>query len=305
MIKNGKLSQDQIEQMKNELSVVDFKSKLNCFNCHNGLRRGELHVVVGPKGGGKSTFIKTMLLDLIVARKKTFLFLSEEEVEKYILAIHGVLFKATGDIEKTNELMGCLHIESQLNMDKELFQIDKFFKRLEHLFFEQVYDCFILDNFTTSFMSSTGKIENEAKAATLLKKLASDYVMPVVAVYHTAKTARINEKLLDSDDVRGNATIVNIGSYNYLVSTYFKENPPRAFVTVDKARYHPKANKKVFEMKYDIDLGIFTGDMASSFETMQSILNNYKKGQKNESTVQEALTNKVQKRPYARSSDDF
>lgn len=305
MIKDGRLSQDQVDQMKNELLKNDFKSKLNCFNCHNGLRMGELHVIVGPKGGGKSTFIKTILLDLIVSRKKTFLFLSEEEVEKYVLNIHGVLLKATGDIDKTNELMSCLHIESQLNMASELFNPEKFFKRLEHLFYEQVYDCFILDNFTTSFLATTGKIENEAKIASKLKKLASDFVIPVLAVYHTAKTARINEKLLDSDDVRGNATIVNIGSYNYLVSTFFKESPVRAFVTVDKARYHPKANKKVFEMNYDSELGIFTGDMASSFETMENIINSYKKRGKSESTVQATFTNKVQKRPFARNSDDF
>lgn len=305
MIKDGRLTQESKKEIIDDLKTTHFHSRLKCFSDHYGLRKGELHAIVGPKGGGKSTFIKTILLDLIASRKKIFLQLSEESVQKYVLILHNIFEKTLGSGDKANEVMKNLHIESELEMDLKLKNPTAYFKRLDALMHEGLYDVFLFDNFTTSFLSNTGKFEIESNAGNMFKALADKFSIPVLVVYHTAKTARVNEKLLDADDVRGSANAVNISSYTYLVTTFFNEKPTRAFITVDKARYHQKSNKARYEMNYDTELGVFTGDMVSSYEIMQNIVNRYKKGGKDEKPIQKTFGNKVQKLANFRDPDGF
>ena len=104
-----------------------------------------------------------------------------------------------------------------------------------------------------------------------LRKLAAHYKIAIVSVIHTRKGVNIYQSMVDAEDVRGNATGVNTASYNLVITTYFKTQPPRAFVQIDKARYHPDANKKIYELKYDTKLNLYTQDRLSDFVEFEAI----------------------------------
>ena len=271
MIRTGQLTQEQIKSLTDNLNQQDFKSKLRCFNDHKGLRRGEVHTIVGPKGGGKSTFIRTIICEALQSDKLVYCFLSEESPDIYTYPIFRAFNKFTNKPEVTNEFMKKLHFESQLELEVELRNPIKFLTRLRSLIFDGIYDLVILDNFTTSFFGRL-PIQQQGWVVEQLKEIAVEYAIPVVLVNHTAKGVDINKQLIDGDDVRGNATTINIGSYNYLIATYFRLKEPRAFVITDKARYHKAANKRVYELVFDKELEIFTYDRISSYEEILGVI---------------------------------
>lgn len=265
MIRKGTMTLEQLKAVETELKTQDFKSRLNCFNDHKGLRKGELHTIIGPKGGGKSTFVRTILSELLDIRKRVYCFLSEEDPNKYVFPIYRTIANITHDIDLTNRQIDLIDFESQLDLEAELKNAEKYFKRMRSLIFEKIYDVMIFDNFTTSFMGRL-PIDKQAWCIEQLKEIAVEFSMPVILVLHTAKGTDINKQLIDGDDVRGNATSVNIGSYNYLIATYFRLKEPKAFVITDKARYHKEANKRVYRLEYDRVSEIFTGDKKTTYD---------------------------------------
>ena len=78
-------------------------------------------------------------------------------------------------------------------------------------------------------------------------------------------------KRLDGDNVRGSGTAVNIGSYNYLIAQHLENGNLRNFIYTEKARYHSRANKKMYEMKYDPRVGMFTGCDITTMEKFQAL----------------------------------
>ena len=109
-------------------------------------------------------------------------------------------------------------------------------------------------------------LNQQGKSVILLKKVAVEFDIPIILVLHTAKGTDTYAKVITGEDVRGNAASANIGSYNYIMMTFFRLEKPRAFVVIDKARYHGDANKKVYELEYDKDLRLYISDKESSFD---------------------------------------
>lgn len=276
MIRNGTMTEEEYSSILGKLNSQEFASQLKTFNDHKGLRRGELHTILGPKGGGKSTFVKTILTEVMMNRKNTYCFLSEEKTDVYRIPLYKTLKYFLKDHNKANTLLSHLFMESQFGLNEENKNVDSFIKRLEYICTEHSIDVVCFDNFTTSFLGR-GRINDQARAIELLKELAVRLNIAVIIVLHTAKGTNIYKDIIDGDHVRGNATSVNIGSYNYIITAFFRANPVRVFVTTDKARYHKLANKKVYEMYYDQDLEIFLSDQKSSFDEIQSVIKDINK----------------------------
>lgn len=264
----GFLSDSDLEKTEQELIKQDFYSTFLHLNCHNGLRRGELHLIIGPQGGSKSTLIKSWILDLVNQKKKVKIHCSEENWDKYVVGINKIIRKSKN--EEAKESLDFLTGYSELKLDKEFKK--NFWPNLKEKLIEDESEVFILDNFTTSFLGM-GSISEQGQNAVYLKKIADDLKIPVVVLGHTTKTANAETMVLRGEDIRGNASISNIASYVYLIQVLFHLTPTKSYLRVDKARYHQKANKKYFELIFNEKYGVYTGDRVGSLEALKNEIN--------------------------------
>jgi len=230
-----------------------FKSGLKVFRDHNGFIDGEFHTFIGTKGSGKSTWAKTILCDLAYQEKGVFLYISEEKEGKYLNTINKAFRISKSTPEQTKRYLENIIVVGEL--DREINTEKDFFDLVEHIVTTCELDIMIFDNFTTSFLSEL-PISQQSSVLRRLKRLADKLSIPILAFFHTAKLS--DPKRLDGDNIRGSATAINIGSYNYLIAQHKTAMTTRNFVYTEKARYHSKANKKMYEVIYDHDVGLFT-----------------------------------------------
>ena len=153
--------------------------------------------------------------------------------------------------------------------DLSMCNEDDFFDKLEATIVECEINILIFDNFTTSFLSELF-ISNQSNALRRFKQVAIKYNIPVIMFFHTSKN--YNAKALNGDSVRGSATAVNIGSYNYVMHQNVINNKIKNFIYTEKARYHNKANKSVYEIVYDQDKGLFTRCFDFDMSSLKEII---------------------------------
>lgn len=252
------------------LSEERFKSRLSVFSSTKGLRPGELSVVVGPSGNGKSTLCKTISTETAINGVKCFHLLSEEKAEIYKVGIASVFEKMTSG-KNTDSFLQNLLFESMLDWDEKEENLDFFFSYLEAVINTHLPEMVIFDNFTTSFIGDL-HIAQQGVAINRLRKLASSYDIAIVAVFHTSKGSDLYTKILDGDSVRGHASSTNKGSYNYILSTYFRLKQPRAILFLHKTRYHKETMQTYWELFFDKDLGIYTSSKQVNYEDVRDIM---------------------------------
>lgn len=268
-VSRGRMTREDIETLEEATKKQVIKSNLSCFNGTMGIRPGEVSVIVGPKGNGKSALCKTISFDCMRSKAKCLHILSEETSAVYKSGVAEVAQKMMP--EKADELLDYLYYDSMLDWHDQYLKFSGFMLRFQQLINEFLPDVIIFDNFSTSFFGSI-PIGQQANAVSVLRKIASMSGVCVVLVSHTTKGVDIYRQSITGEDIRGNATITNTGSYNYVLSTFFRNSPPRAFLFIDKARYHTHMNQTYWELCFDSDVGIYVKDTKSSYEQLREVM---------------------------------
>jgi len=274
-VSSGYQNPEQRKKSTNSLSEYEFKSDLKVFADHNGFRRGELHTIIGTKGSGKSTWSKTILSELAYQEKGVLLYVSEERKNKYLSSLNNFFaFSKFSEASIKNYLENIVvlgELDSKISKEEELFS------EMRMLIVEAKLDILIFDNFTTSFLSEL-PINDQSRILRRFKFLADDLNIPVVLFFHTGKLK--NTSGLDGDNVRGSATAINIGSYNYVIAQHKDGVQLRNFIFTEKARYHNKANKNMYEITYSPSAGIFTKCVDFYIESFQCLVSGKDKSTK-------------------------
>lgn len=268
-IVNGIMSDSELEANRVAKEEVRFKSSLNFLKATNGIRPGEFSVLVGQQGNGKSSLCRTISMVCALNGVNCYHLLSEEISSVYKSTISQAFLKATNG-KNADAYLNKLFFESMLDWAEKEMTVDFLLGHLEKVINEILPEMIILDNFTTSFLGSL-PINVQGSIIQKFRKMASSYDIAIVGVFHTAKGTDIYKKLLSGEDVRGNASSTNGGSYSYILSTYFRGDKPRALMAIDKARYHPMANKTYWELIYDKDLQIYIGDKQLTYQEADAI----------------------------------
>lgn len=263
----------ELDRAKNQ---VRFQSELDVFKLSNGIRPGEFSVIVAPSGNGKSTLCRTIAIECATSKKRCYHLLSEEMCDVYKAPISSIIQRAYSEESDQDEVLSKLFFESMLDWKPEEETVEYFLSHLEDVMNEIAPEMIIFDNFTTSFIGEL-HISLQGKVIKQLRRFASIYDIALVGVFHTVKGSDIYKNLLSGEDVRGNSTSTNAGSYNYILSTYFRGDKPRSFLFVDKARYHTKLNKTYWELKFHPLLEIFTGCEKSSYEEIKEYVDGMNK----------------------------
>jgi len=260
----------RVEEIKHNLTHTFFKSRLNVFSDHAGFRPGELHTILGPTGGGKSTLIKTIATELLGQNKKVYFFLSEEDSETYRLPIYEALNYAVRNEDIVNGLLSGCVFDSQFKINPSNLRIENFISRLKIILKEKSCEVVLIDNFTTSCWGG-GALQSQVEAINAFRKIADEIKIPVIVALHTKKGTNIYQQLLVSDDVKGHAAAVNMGAYNYSLMTFFNAKPPRVFLHVAKARHHPESNNAFYELLYDKNLKIYVGSKKKDRQEVEEV----------------------------------
>jgi len=267
----GYLSNMELVKSIEANEKIYFPSVYPIFSDHSGFRPGELHTVVGPKGGSKSTFVKSALMEQCCNGKIVGLYLSEESPINYVRDFNKIL---PDDDFGGRAILKNIKIFSELNATER--QKTEFWTNFDFWIEENGIEIVFFDNFTTSYLSRQG-IKAEADNITKMRMLAHDKKIPIISVHHTVKGTNVRTQIIDGDSTRGNATAVNMGGYNYVVTTIFDVDPPKPFVLVDKARYHSKSNKKYYEMVFNHRSNLFTQCYASSINNLKTVMQSINK----------------------------
>lgn len=263
---------DEFKESTDSLSGVHFKSGLQIFKDHDGFRGGEIHTFIGTKGSGKSTWSKTILAELAYQEKETLLYISEERQAKYNNGLNKSFKIAKWDESKIKDLLDNIVVVSEIDMD--INQVEDFFRIIEEIIENLDLKIFVMDNFTTSFLSEL-QVNIQSAILRRFKKLADKFNIPVILFFHTSKL--YDAKKLDGDNVRGSGTAINIGSYNYIIAQHKENGVLRNFVFTEKARYHTKSNKAMYEMFYDDRIGLFSSCEKIEFDAYKEIVDGKQK----------------------------
>ena len=274
-LQDGRLTPEQIKNNQAAIDRVVLKSNLECFKLSNGLRPGMLSVFIGPKGNGKSALCKTVALDCMASKVKCLHILSEEDSALYKSKIAATAEKYMG--ARADELLQYLLFDSMLEWSEASLTKSGFMKRLQDLINEHLPDVVMFDNITTSFLSSL-HISQQGAVIADLRRIAKESETVFVLVAHTAKNSDPYVRMLTGEDIRGTAETTNTSAYNYVLTTYFRLDKPRAFLYVDKARYHPKVNSTHWELFYDEELGIYIKAEKRSYQDVKDIMAEATKG---------------------------
>lgn len=270
-IVNGVMTEEELQEADMAKNEVRFRSSLKVFKATSGIRPGEFSVIVGQSGNGKSALCKTISMECAISGVKCYHLLSEEKSSVYKSSIASAFNGMTNN--NSSKFLDKLYFDSMLDWDEKHKTMRFLYAHLEEMINDIQPEMIIFDNFTTSYLGSL-PISQQGTAIDLFRKLAAEYDVAIVGVFHTAKGTDIYKKIIDGEDVRGNASATNAGSYNYILTTYFRADPPRAILAIDKARYHPEANKTYWELYFDKTIGSYTSDKKLSYDEVQAILNN-------------------------------
>lgn len=209
---SGKMSDTQQRVLKSEQEKKHFYSHFAFLNNHNGFRNGNIHTILGVSHGGKSTLTRTLIVDVLANRpkKKILLWLSEETRLEFLQEFIASNFTEYDE----DQLLIYSEMDNQVNDHTTL-------KHIEDIVIQKNVDILFFDNITTSRIYMDQQIQVQSQRASLLKKFANAWNIPIVIIAHTK--AEITENyngIINMNDIRGNKSIVNISQFFYILQTF-------------------------------------------------------------------------------------
>lgn len=258
-------------RLQEKKAHIYFPTNLEHLRDHNGFRPGEMHILVGIKGGGKSSLFRTWMCECLFHSKRVYIRLSEEPSQTYqdeVIVNLGRIMDVSGlDTIKTDS-------ERELSHDQLGAQ---YFEDLKIRLRNFRADILFFDNFTTSELSECG-VQVQGKNAKALRDLAGALNIPVIVASHTGKGFKGNS-IATGDDARGNMTLVNTAPYVYSINVFDGRPGMPTILFTDKARHHPFANKSFYQLTYNKEITLHVGDKKISRVELAEIIGTPRKRQ--------------------------
>jgi len=263
MYDTGEITKSEKEVLVELQNTQHFRSGFQFLGCHKGFRPSSVHVVMGVSHGGKSTLIRTILLDLLLHNKdkQIGVWLSEETIMD---------FKTEMSHTKSLDNMNHLHLFSE--MDVPTFKdVKSLMNQINNFIEECKLDILFFDNVTTSFCYADRKVEQQSLVAQKFKNIASKYQVPVVLISHTRKGVSDNyDKQIDMSDIFGSSKLPRIANFFYIMQSYFTDEGRVNIINIAKHRGYP-LNNKYFELVYYPKGRVFSIDRKIDFNRMKEI----------------------------------
>lgn len=245
---------DQVNALLKNNNVFDFKTSLNFLLAHNGMRKNKMHLLIAPTSAGKSTLTRTIVYDFIKNNpdKKILIWLTEESKDEFKTAFYKM------DTSKLN--LQNIKISSQIGIKANEKSIKY---QIEEMIDHYDIDLVLCDNITTAGEIYRDKnVETQSNTAAWLKDLVQKTTIFVIA--HT-NTKEFTDRLLDSNDIRGSKTIVNLTEFMYIMQPININNSLHQFLLIKKHRGQ-ELNSRFFQLIYESKTQSFSKDIVADFK---------------------------------------
>jgi len=255
-----------------EREKVYFYSDFKFLNAHKGHRPGNLHLYLGVAHGGKSTLIRSLILDALKrvdTNKKILVWLSEETENDFLIEFSMAL---KGFEQKDAEIIfKKLIVHSELSFSKH-FKTEPIKRKFEY-FKDAVsrddVDIIFYDNITTSCFYMDQKIDVQSFFIKEVKEIVGDINKPLIFVAHTgAEVTENSHRLINMNDIRGCKSIVNVVQYCYILQRFHIGEFYFPTLRITKHRGQSVENK-MYYITFDKEKNLYVQDRHLEFEEMK------------------------------------
>ena len=225
----SKITKTEKDLLKQDKEKVYFHSNYDFLSCHKGFRPCHIHTILGNAGGGKSTLIRSLIIDVLCNRpaKKVLLWLSEETRLQFLTEF------GYSDFEEFKNDNFLIYSE----MDAKGKTPRQIFEDIEIIVRNKEVDILIYDNITTSKLYMDRTVAEQSAFCTAIKNAASRWAIPVVLVAHTNANITENyEKIINMNDIRGGKTLINLSEFFYILQTFYIESDRFMTLRITKHR---------------------------------------------------------------------
>lgn len=262
----GKLSTNVSRMLIDENEHVYFNSTFNFLNAHNGFRKGNIHTFIGTSHGGKSTLIRSIIIDILcnTSKPKILLWLSEESRLEFLTEFTRGGFRDYEDNQ--------LFIYSE--MDDQSSQSGRVLSSIARIIKENKIDIVLYDNITTGELYMDKQAREQSLAVKSIKRMALNLNIPMIIVAHTGSNINDNNKhLIDMNDIRGSRTLTNVSQFFYIMQAIKIGEIICSTIRVVKHRGQEIENS-IFRLKYAGSRRIYAADVPIIFADFKEL---YKK----------------------------
>lgn len=258
---SGYILPEEIEALRAISEEINFTTRFNFLRSHNGFRRGSIHTVMGVAHGGKSTLVRTMLLDVLLNNKSNAgYWASEESVEDFQTEFSNIPIK--------KNVSERLFIISEINLDqtdKELLIL------VERFVIENDLSYLVIDNITTSQFYMDKSNDTQSALIKFFKNMATRLNIAIVLIAHTgAKITENYSGLIEMNDVRGNKSITNLSQFFYIMQSFYMGSARINTLRITKHRGYI-VDETIFNLQYSKEHRAFVSDSAINFKRFKEI----------------------------------
>ena len=264
----NKESLEEIFNLLKEREKVFWYSDYSFLTEHKGHRPGALHLYLGVAHGGKSTLMRSLLIDALKRckkEKKILVWLSEETENDFLIEFSMALAHLNQIDAKV--LLSKILIHSEMNYSNIFPKSDvklkyKYFK--ETILNEEI-DLILFDNLTTSEFYMDRSIEDQSYFIRDLKEVVSKANKPFIMVAHTgADMTENSHRLISMNDIRGCKSVINIVQHCYILQRFQINDCYYPTLRITKHRGQSVENK-MFYLFFDKDRNLYIKDKCINF----------------------------------------
>jgi len=259
------ITKENISSRIGKRKIRQFLTGMKLFTNHNGLRRNKMHLLIAPTGVGKSTFVRTMIIDFIEhnPEMKVLLWLTEETREDFEDEFSfGISEKVMNNSDNLKIIS-----EQSMGMNENSEDVYKYVNEIVDYY---NYDLVIVDNLTTSKLYLGATPKEQEKAAGWLKSLCKKDLALFVIAHAGGAVQENSNKLLDENDIRGNKTLPNLVEFLYILQPFYVGNRLFQFLITKKHRGQP-IHSKYIGVKYDKESSTFKESAFVGFDELQNV----------------------------------
>ena len=255
-------SKEEMEIRRDLSTTNEWPSQFRFLNVYNGYRRGFAHVFLGNTHAGKSTLVRSLLLDAAMREDaRILLYLSEESVNDFKTEM--------AFVGKEVEFLKRISIYSEQDDEpnQDLLEV------MKALVYQVEPNLVFLDNLTTCFQYNNGGPNTQGAISQGLKRMFSGEGIPWVTFLHTAKGANDPRRLVTTDDVRGVQSLVNEAQFCAGVNKI--EDPDGVVTSILRILKHRGQTvvDKNYRLNYSTRSRVYTDDNAVNMDRLKEWLN--------------------------------
>ena len=274
------MTPSDIKESLEKRKKIFFHTELDFLREHNGFRPGYTHAFIAPISVGKSTMIRSVILDIIKCNptKKILLYLTEESKEDFLVEIAQTASKfGPEQFEKFMNLFNeriVIWSESSCELPEGevsgTYPEDKIF----HVINSHQCDIIVMDNITTSEHYISATPASQARIVSRMKKFIKHEQIPLVIVAHTKKGTNLKNGLYGVDDIRGSGALSLLVEYSYPLFSVITPDQIFSILRVEKNRTHNKTTSSFYAMKYHSRMRYYTKSENISVEMFNTHFKN-------------------------------